>query len=126
MSVSASSHARYASRGTHARAISPRTVMNNASRTLLTGCGNTLWTCRNFIFQHVWNNEVTSRRMLKKARLLTHPSLAATSPARPESAKTASSPRNAPCPKQGRSERGRLRSRLRLSKAQTLFLSTLT
>ena len=43
--------------------------------------------------------------MFKKARLLTRPTLAATSPARPESAKTASSPRDAPCPKQGRSER---------------------
>ena len=32
------------------------------------------------------------------ARLLTRPALAATSPARPESAKTASSPRDAPCP----------------------------
>ena len=41
--------------------------------------------------------------MLKKARLLTRPTLAATSPARPESAKTASSPMDAPCPKQGRS-----------------------
>jgi hypothetical protein len=126
MSVSASSHAGYASRGTHARAISPRTVMNNASRTLLTGCGNTLWACRNFIFQHVWNNRRTSRRMLKKARLLTHPTLAVISPARPESAKTDSSPWDAPYSAQGRSERGRLRSRLRLSKAQTLFLSTLT
>ena len=33
----------------------------------LAGCGNTLWTCRNFIVQHVWNNRGTSRRMLKKA-----------------------------------------------------------
>ena len=41
--------------------------------------------------------------MLKKAKLLTRPTLAATAPARPESAKTASSPRDAPCPKQGRS-----------------------
>ena len=40
--------------------------------------------------------------MLKKARLLTHPTLAATSPARPESAKTASSPKDAPYPMQGR------------------------
>ena len=40
--------------------------------------------------------------MLKKARLLTHPTLAATSPARPESAKTASSPRAAPFRGQGR------------------------
>ena len=46
-----------------------------------------------------------SRRMLKKARFLTRPTLAATSPSRPESAKTASSPMGAPCPKQGRSER---------------------
>ena len=42
-------------------------------------------------------------RMLKKASLLTRPTLVATSPARPESAKTASSPRDAPCPKQGHS-----------------------
>ena len=34
--------------------------------------------------------------MLKKARLLTRPSLAVISPARPESAKTASLPRDAP------------------------------
>ena len=45
-------------------------------------------------------------RMLKQARLLTRPTLATTSPARPESAKTASLPRDAPCPKQGRSEGG--------------------
>jgi hypothetical protein len=43
--------------------------------------------------------------MLKKAKLLTRPTLAATPPARPESAKTASLPWDAPCPKQGRSER---------------------
>ena len=35
------------------------------------------------------------RRVLKMARLLTRPTPAATSPARPESAKTASSPRDA-------------------------------
>src|SRR4029077_1812155 len=44
-------------------------------------------------------------RRLKKARPLTRPTLAATSPARPESAKTDSSPRDAPYPKQGRSKR---------------------
>ena len=38
--------------------------------------------------------------MLKKARLLTHPALAATSPARLESGKTASSLRDAPCSEQ--------------------------
>ena len=40
--------------------------------------------------------------MLKKASLLTRPTPAATSPARPESAKTASSPKDAPCPRQDR------------------------
>ena len=44
-----------------------------------------------------------SRRMFKKARLLTRPTPAVTSPASPESAKTASSPRGTPCPRQGRS-----------------------
>lgn len=44
------------------------------------------------------------RRMLKKAGLLTHPTLATISPSRPEPAKTDSSPWDAPCPKQGRSE----------------------
>ena len=44
--------------------------------------------------------------MLKKVRLLTRPTLAVISPSHPESAKTDSSPRDAPCPKQGRSERG--------------------
>jgi hypothetical protein len=39
--------------------------------------------------------------MLKKARLLTRPTPAATSPARHEFAKTASSPRDAPYPMQG-------------------------
>ena len=36
--------------------------------------------------------------MLKKVRLLTHPTLAATSPTRPVSTQTASSPWDAPCP----------------------------
>ena len=45
-----------------------------------------------------------TRRMLNKAGHLTRPTLAVTSPARPESAKTASSPRDAPFPKQGRIE----------------------
>ena len=38
-------------------------------------------------------------RMLKKTRLLTRPTLAVISPSRAEAAKTASSPRDAPCPK---------------------------
>ncbi len=45
-----------------------------------------------------------SRRMLKKASLLTRPTPAVISPARPESAKTDSSPWDAPNPKQGRGE----------------------
>jgi hypothetical protein len=45
-------------------------------------------------------------RMLKKARSLTCPTLAATSPARPESAKTASSPGDAPRPKQAAAREG--------------------
>jgi len=43
-------------------------------------------------------------RLFNKARLLTRPTLAVISLARPESAKTASSPWAAPCSKQGRSE----------------------
>jgi hypothetical protein len=73
----------------------------NPSR--LTGCGKTLWARRNFTGLHVWDDSSTLHRMLKKARLLTRPTLAATSPARPESAKTASSPRGATYPMQGRS-----------------------
>ena len=46
--------------------------------------------------------------MLKKAILLTRPTLAVISPARPESAKTDSSPWDAPCPKQGRSDRAKM------------------
>ena len=42
--------------------------------------------------------------MLKKARILTRPTLADISPIRPESAKTDSLPQDAPFPKQGRSE----------------------
>ena len=38
-----------------------------------------------------------SRRMLKKARLLTRPTLAATSPSHPASAKTVALPSDAPC-----------------------------
>src|SRR6266850_4265870 len=71
---------------------------------LLAGFGKTLWARRNFTDPHVWGDRRTLRRMLKKSRLLTRPTLAVISPARPESAGTASSPRDAPSPKQGRSE----------------------
>jgi hypothetical protein len=47
-------------------------------------------------------------RLFRKARLLTRPTPADTSPSRPESAKTASSPRDAPFPQQGRSERPKI------------------
>ncbi len=69
----------------------------------LAGCGKTLWARQNFIGLYVWNNRSTPRRMLKKARLLTRPTPAGTSPAHPESAKTASSPKDAPFRRQGRS-----------------------
>jgi hypothetical protein len=46
---------------------------------------------------------VSSGRLFTKARLLTRPTLAVISPTRPASAKTDSSPWDAPCPKQGRS-----------------------
>ena len=50
--------------------------------------------------------EKHSCRMLKQAALLTRPTPANISPARPESAKTDSSPWDAPFPKQGRSSSG--------------------
>ena len=53
--------------------------------------------------QAVTDGSRPARRLFKKARLLTRPTPAATSPARPESAKTASSPRDAPFRGQGRS-----------------------
>ena len=49
----------------------------------------------------VLHNGRTVSQDAQKGDLLTRPTLAVTSPARPESAKTASSPRDAPCPKQG-------------------------
>ena len=52
-----------------------------------------------FSMSHVQDYRRTSRRMLKKARLLTRPTLNVISPARPESAKTDSSPWDAPCSK---------------------------
>ena len=48
--------------------------------------------------------EEHSSRMLKMASLLTHPTPAVTSPARPEAAKTASSSKDVPFRGQGRSE----------------------
>ena len=50
---------------------------------------------------HLWHNGRTPRKMLKMASLLTRPTTAVISPSRPESAKTASSPWDAPCSKQG-------------------------
>jgi len=49
---------------------------------------------QNFTGPHAWDNGSTPCRMHKKARLLTRPTPPATSPARLESAKTASSPRD--------------------------------
>lgn len=53
---------------------------------------------------HVRDDKTRPRGMFKKAILLTRPTMAATLLARPESAKTASSPRYAPLPKQLRSK----------------------
>ena len=68
-----------------------KTVYKNSrifSSHSLTGCGKTLWARRNCTALYVRDNWSTPRRMLKKARLLTRPTLAR---------------RDAPCPKQGRS-----------------------
>ena len=54
-------------------------------------------------------------------RLLTRPTLAATSPARPESAKTASSTRDVPCPRQGRSDLSLTKGWLGWSQLRALF-----
>jgi len=59
---------------------------------------------------NVWDNRRTPRRMLKKARLLTRPTLAATSPARPESAKTASRPRTRLVPSKAAASEGARRT----------------
>jgi len=58
----------------------------------------------NFDDPHVCHNRKILQQDDQKGHLLTRPTLAATSHARPESAKTASSPRDAPCPRQGRRE----------------------
>jgi hypothetical protein len=58
----------------------------------------------NFDSPHLCTTGKDSRRMLKKAGLLTSPAPADISPSRPESAKTASSPWDGPCLKQGGSE----------------------
>ena len=70
----------------------------------LAGCGKNIVARWKFKVRTSSTTGEHPRRMLKNARLLTRPTLAVISPSRPESAKTASSPRDAPCPKQGRSE----------------------
>ena len=79
-------------------------VMISLGRTVaaLAGYGKTIVARWTFKGPRVWGNGRIPGRMLKTFRLLTRPTLAATSPARPESAKTASSPRDAPYPMQGR------------------------
>jgi hypothetical protein len=59
---------------------------------------------RNTGLEEVMDGFSRTRRLFKKARFLTRPILAVISPARPESAKTDSSPWDASCPMQGRSE----------------------
>ena len=68
------------------------------------GCGKTIVACQTLDVLSVLDKETITRRMLKKAKLLTRPTLAVISPTRPASAKTDSSPWDAPYPKQGRSE----------------------
>ena len=69
----------------------------------LAACGKTRFIHKPQVKYYVWHCCHNNRRMLKKAAVLTLPALTDTSPSRPESAKTASSPRDAPFPKQGRS-----------------------
>jgi len=57
------------------------------SASLLAGYGKTIGARQNFTDLYVWNNGGTPRRMLKKARLLTRPTLAR---------------QDVPSPKQGR------------------------
>jgi len=66
------------------------------------------WHARPSIVRTCGTPEEHSCRMLKMTRLLTRPTLAATSPARPESAKTVSSPRDAPFHGQGRSKQPKM------------------
>jgi hypothetical protein len=53
--------------------------------------------------RRLWDKKNPPLQDAQEDDLLTRPTLAATSPARPESAKTASSPKDAPCTRQGRS-----------------------
>jgi hypothetical protein len=71
-------------------------------RRVLVSCEKLCWQVLQWL--HSGTPGAHSRRMLNKARLLTCPALATTSPYRPESAKTASSPKDAPYPMQGCSE----------------------
>ena len=57
----------------------------------------------NFDGPRVWDSKETLSQNAQKVCLLTRPTLAVTSPARPESAKTVSLPRDTPCPRQSRS-----------------------
>ena len=54
---------------------------------------------------HLSLTEGVARLPLTARDILTRPTPAASSPSHPESAKTASSPRDAPCSRQGHSER---------------------
>ena len=71
---------------------------------ILAGCGKTIAHSENSTVPSSRTTEEHPRRMPNRARPL-GPARSATIPARPESAKTTSSPRDAPCPRQGRSER---------------------
>src|SRR4029079_9215534 len=76
-------------------------------------CGKNLSAKQKCDFLHARPSAGHSRRMLKKSGLLTHPTPAAISPARPESDKTASSSMDAPFRRQSRSELSRFKGWLR-------------
>ncbi|HEY6263156.1 MAG TPA: hypothetical protein VIW47_16280, partial [Nitrospiraceae bacterium] len=68
------------------------------------GFAETIVVCHPLDTPSNFGKEATIRRLFKKFRLLTYPTPAAISPARPESAKTASSSGDATFRGQGRSE----------------------
>jgi hypothetical protein len=86
--------------------LAPRTAQDAAHNHLflLAGCEKPIVARQKFNGPCVRGNGRMPGKMLKKAGLLTRPTLAVISPTRPESAKTDSSPWDAPYPVQGRSE----------------------
>src|SRR6267378_2401951 len=96
-----------------------RASAHTLKRRFLTGCGKTMLARENFDGPHVCLRRAQSsgttaehsRRVHEKARLPTRPNQAIILPARPESAKTDSSPWDTPCPNQARPQRVKGRRR---------------